>query len=82
MLNQPINQNLNIFQKKNSTSEDRITINTGENDTNMIGVIDNINGKHKINVWGTDECNKYEIFIGLLLNIIQQFILTYQMLNL
>lgn len=59
--------NFYFILQKNGTSEDIVTINTGENDTNMIGIIERINGKSKLDIWGTDECNRYKQFDCLLL---------------
>lgn len=44
--------------QRNGTSEDVITVNTGKNDINKIGQIDNYNGQTKLTHWSTETCNE------------------------
>ncbi|XP_077301234.1 scavenger receptor class B member 1-like isoform X2 [Arctopsyche grandis] len=55
-----------ILVTKNGTEPDRFTINTGETDINMLGVIDRLNGKDKMDHWGTEECNRVDATDGSL----------------
>ncbi|KAL2735886.1 lysosome membrane protein 2-like isoform X1 [Vespula squamosa] len=47
-----------VLVASNGVSKDRITINTGFNDMNYLGIIEKINGKSVQNIWGDEKCDK------------------------
>lgn len=46
--------------QKNGLSEDRITMKTGEDDINELGLFEKLNGRRSRNVWGDERCDKIE----------------------
>lgn len=53
-----------LLYKKNGTSEDNITVNTGVKDITKYGLIDNVNGINKLPHYATDQCNSLEASDG------------------
>lgn len=53
-----------LLYKKNGTSEDRITVNTGVEDITKYGLIDNVNGKNNLSHYTTEHCNSLEASDG------------------
>lgn len=49
-----------MLATRNGTSQDYFTIHSGEDDLKKLNVIDNFNGKPKLDIWATDECNRVD----------------------
>ncbi|CAB3378163.1 Hypothetical predicted protein [Cloeon dipterum] len=51
---------MGLLVGKNSTDEMRFTINTGMQDINKLGIVSAINGKKKLSMWRSNECNRVD----------------------
>uniref|UniRef100_A0A1Q3G4P8 Putative plasma membrane glycoprotein cd36 n=1 Tax=Culex tarsalis TaxID=7177 RepID=A0A1Q3G4P8_CULTA len=49
-----------ILMTRNGTSTETFTIYSGENDLKQLAVIKEMNGKSKMEMWTTDECNRVD----------------------
>ncbi|XP_047368471.1 scavenger receptor class B member 1-like [Vespa velutina] len=58
LLNHLYFEKFGILVGYNGTSKDRITINTGSNDIDYLGIIENINGINIQNIWGDNRCDR------------------------
>ncbi|XP_043475556.1 scavenger receptor class B member 1-like [Leptopilina heterotoma] len=47
-----------LLALKPGLSNDRFTINTGENDMDKLGIIERLNGMESREIWGDEECDK------------------------
>lgn len=45
---------------------DELTISTGADNINELGIVEEHNGKHKLDIWGTDECNNVGGAVGII----------------
>lgn len=53
-----IPEDVGILAPRRGVSKNSLTINAGLKNTDTIGKILDFNGKTKLNIWKTDECNK------------------------
>ncbi|KAK2583550.1 hypothetical protein KPH14_009504 [Odynerus spinipes] len=51
-------ENFGILASANGVSQDRITMCTGSDDLNNLGLITRINGKNTQNIWGDEKCDR------------------------
>ncbi|KAG4077953.1 hypothetical protein HA402_013453 [Bradysia odoriphaga] len=56
----PNDDTFGMLKTRNGTSEDVMTIFTGEDDLRKLSLIDRFNGQPKMNYWSTDECNQLD----------------------
>jgi len=53
-------ENFGMLVTRNGTSQESFTIHSGVGDLKKLNVIDNFNGKPKLDFWSTEECNRID----------------------